>query len=102
MSLRHMRTDRVTSCCVRCRVRESVDITRLSQIVKSNLHAGQENARAASGDVSLASADAEVDFIPTEEGGCFSTMPPLSMQTYIHLMSTISLEVLSALRSMVG
>jgi hypothetical protein len=40
-----------------------VDISRLSLIVKGNLLDGQENARSAgSGDISLADADAELDF----------------------------------------
>lgn len=54
-----------------CSVRESVDIMKLSQMVKGNLvgRVDQENAESGTSDVSLAHADTEVDFHMQQEHG---------------------------------
>lgn len=55
---------------VLCRVRESVDITRLSHAIRGRMHEAQEEAapdtysqaKASTGDIKLANADAELVF----------------------------------------
>jgi hypothetical protein len=63
--------------CALCRVRESVDITRLSHIVRGHMQGGEResalttfaSAHASSADVKLDNADAELVFHDQELAG---------------------------------
>jgi hypothetical protein len=57
-------------------VRESVDITRLSHMVRENLNVDQENTNAETGDVNLPHADVEVDFHVPQQPCRMGTLPP--------------------------